>query len=113
MSSTFPLSLLYYYDSDHYDAYANRCLCCLFFSTIRLSSSSSLDIAHYTSSKVQCRTMAIETAMKSSAFGFLLAKLHFAQYLTRVPSAVSVVWMALVGATLAVVWRYIPIKDEK
>ncbi len=63
-------------------------------------------------SEVQCRTMAIETAMKSSAFGFLLAKLHFAQYLTRVPSAVSVVWMALVGATLAVVWRQIPV-DEK
>lgn len=62
--------------------------------------------------EVQCRTMAIETAMKSSAFGFLLAKLHFKQYLTRVPSAVSVVWMALVGATLAVVWRQIPVKDE-
>lgn len=62
--------------------------------------------------EVQCRTMAIETAMKSSAFGFLLAKLHFKQYLTRVPSAVSVVWMALVGATLAVVWRFIPVKDE-
>ena len=30
----------------------------------------------------------------------------------RVPPAVSVVWMALVGATLAVVWRFIPIKDE-
>jgi len=62
--------------------------------------------------EVQCRTMAIETAMKSSAFGFLLAKLHFAQYLTRVPSAVSVVWMALVGAVLAVVWRFIPVKEE-
>lgn len=62
--------------------------------------------------EVQCRTMAIETAMKSSAFGFLLAKLHFKQYLTRVPSAVSVVWMALVGATLAVVWRQIPVDDE-
>lgn len=63
--------------------------------------------------EVQCRTMAIETAMKSSAFGFLLAKLHFKQYGARVPSAVSVVWMALVGATLAVVWRFIPVKDEK
>lgn len=62
-------------------------------------------------SEVQCRTMAIETAMKSSAFGFLLAKLHFSQYLARVPSAVSVVWMALVGATLAVVWRFIPVKE--
>lgn len=64
-------------------------------------------------SEVQSRTMAIETAMKSSAFGFLLAKLHFKQYATRVPSAVSVVWMALVGASLAVVWRFIPVKETK
>lgn len=62
-------------------------------------------------SEVQCRTMAIETAMKSSAFAFLLAKLHFKQYGARVPPAVSVVWMALVGALLAVVWRFIPVKD--
>ena len=61
--------------------------------------------------ETQCRTMAIETAMKSSAFGFLLAKLHFSQFLARVPSAVSVVWMALTGATLAVVWRFIPVTD--
>lgn len=64
-------------------------------------------------SEVQCRTMAIETAMKSSAFSFLLAKLHFKQYGARVPSAVSVVWMALVGAILAVVWRNIPVDGEK
>lgn len=61
--------------------------------------------------EVQSRTMAIETAMKSSAFSFLLAKLHFAQYGARVPSAVSVVWMALVGAILAVVWRQIPVDE--
>lgn len=61
--------------------------------------------------ETQCRTMAIETAMKSSAFGFLLAKLHFKQYLARVAPAVSVVWMALVGATLAVIWRFIPVTD--
>jgi bile acid:Na+ symporter, BASS family len=61
--------------------------------------------------ETQCRTMAIETAMKSSAFGFLLAKLHFKQYGARVPSAASVVWMALVGATLAVIWRFIPVTD--
>ena len=59
------------------------------------------------------RTMAIETSMKSSAFGFLLAKLHFAAYLARVPAAVSVVWMAVTGSALAVVWRYIPVKEEK
>lgn len=61
--------------------------------------------------ETQCRTMAIETAMKSSAFGFLLAKLHFQQSAVRIPSAVSVVWMALVGASLAVVWRFIPVKQ--
>tara|TARA_B110000305_G_C19287627_1_gene562517 strand:+ start:344 stop:757 length:414 start_codon:yes stop_codon:yes gene_type:complete len=63
--------------------------------------------------EVASRTMAIETSMKSSAFGFLLAKLHFGQASARVPSAVSVVWMALTGSILAVVWRYIPVKQEK
>jgi BASS family bile acid:Na+ symporter len=61
--------------------------------------------------EVSSRTMAIETSMKSSAFGFLLAKLHFGDYAARVPSAVSVVWMALIGSLLAVVWRYIPVDD--
>jgi len=62
--------------------------------------------------EVSSRTMAIETSMKSSAFGFLLAKLHFGQYAARVPSAVSVVWMALTGSILAVIWRYIPVKED-
>mmetsp|Transcript_12084 Transcript_12084/g.20050 ORF Transcript_12084/g.20050 Transcript_12084/m.20050 type:complete len:394 (-) Transcript_12084:94-1275(-) len=61
--------------------------------------------------EVTSRTMAIETSMKSSAFGFLLAKLHFGDYAARVPSAVSVVWMALTGSILAVIWRYVPVKD--
>lgn len=60
------------------------------------------------------RTMAIETAMKSSAFSFLLAKLHFGQYAARVPPAVSVVWMALTGSMLAVYWRFRPVPaDDK
>ena len=59
------------------------------------------------------RTVAIETAMKSSAFGFLLAKLHFGNDLVQVPSAVSVVWMSLIGSTMAVIWRYIPIVKTK
>lgn len=62
--------------------------------------------------ETSCRTMAIETSMKSSAFGFLLAKLHMGAYLARVPSAVSVVWMAVTGSTLAVIWKYIPVKRE-
>jgi BASS family bile acid:Na+ symporter len=49
--------------------------------------------------------------MKSSAFGFLLAKLHFPGFLVRVPAAVSVVWMALVGSSLAVAFRAMPVKD--
>jgi BASS family bile acid:Na+ symporter len=54
--------------------------------------------------------MAIETSTKSSAFGFLLAKLHFGDYIARVPSAVSIVWLALI-VLLSVVWRYIPVKE--
>ena len=49
--------------------------------------------------------------MKSSAFGFLLAKLHFTAFLTRVPSAVSVVWMAVTGSSLAVFWKYQPVDE--
>jgi BASS family bile acid:Na+ symporter len=39
------------------------------------------------------------------AFGFLLASLHFGAFNVRVPSAVSVVWMAIVGSVLAVYWK--------
>ena len=75
-------------------------------------------IAGYTLPKVfgfgetSSRTMAIETSMKSSAFGFLLAKLHFGEYAARVPSAVSVVWMALTGSLLAVFWRGKPVDPD-
>ena len=50
------------------------------------------------------RTIAIGTEMKSAAFSFLLAKLHFGEYSVRVPSAVSVVWMALSGSILAAIF---------
>jgi len=52
-----------------------------------------------------CRTVAIETAMKSSAFGFVLAANHFGAFNVRVPAAVSVVWMAITGSVLAVYWK--------
>jgi len=64
-------------------------------------------------SETVCRTVAIETSMKSSAFGFLLAKLHFAEFMVRVPAAVSVVWMALVGSSLAVAFSFFPVNDDK
>jgi BASS family bile acid:Na+ symporter len=55
-----------------------------------------------------CRTFAIEFAMKSSAFGYLLATLHFPDFAVRVPSAVSIVWMTLIGSSLAVASRFFP-----
>lgn len=55
-----------------------------------------------------CRTFAIEFAMKSSAFGYLLATLHFADFAVRVPSAVSIVWMTLIGSSMAVASRFFP-----
>jgi BASS family bile acid:Na+ symporter len=58
-----------------------------------------------------CRTFAIEFSMKSSAFGYLLATLHFADFAVRVPSAVSIVWMTLIGSSLAVASRFFPPKE--
>ncbi|GAQ90282.1 bile acid-sodium symporter family protein [Klebsormidium nitens] len=55
------------------------------------------------------RTVSIECGMQSSALGFLLAQKHFSNPLVAVPSAVSVVCMALQGALIAVVWRNQPI----
>ncbi|OAY26648.1 sodium/pyruvate cotransporter BASS2, chloroplastic isoform X2 [Manihot esculenta] len=60
------------------------------------------------------RTISIECGMQSSALGFLLAKKHFTNPLVAVPSAVSVVCMALGGSALAVFWRNRPIPvDDK
>lgn len=55
-----------------------------------------------------CRTFAIEFAMKSSAFGYLLATLHFSDFAVRVPAAVSIVWMTLIGSSMAVASRFFP-----
>ncbi|CAI7773046.1 unnamed protein product [Closterium sp. NIES-54] len=60
------------------------------------------------------RTISIECGMQSSALGFLLAQKHFSNPLVAVPSAVSVVFMALGGSALAVFWRNNPLpKDDK
>lgn len=61
--------------------------------------------------EVVARTTAIETSMKSSAFSFLLATLHFGDPAVRVIPAISVVWMAIIGSSLATFWRNIPVKD--
>jgi bile acid:Na+ symporter, BASS family len=59
------------------------------------------------------RTVSIETGMQSAALGFLLAQQHFADPMVAVPSAVSVVFMAIGGSGLAVFWRGRPVTDEK
>lgn len=60
------------------------------------------------------RTISIECGMQSSALGFLLAQKHFTNPLVAVPSAVSVVFMALGGSAMAVYWRNVPIHfDDK
>lgn len=58
-----------------------------------------------------CRTLAIETSMKSSAFGFALARLHFGAFGVCVPPAVSAVWMAITGSALAAYWQGRPITE--
>lgn len=60
------------------------------------------------------RTISIECGMQSSALGFLLAQRHFTNPLVAVPSAVSVVCMALGGSALAVYWRTrsVPVDDK-
>lgn len=52
-----------------------------------------------------CRTVAIETAMKSSAVAYLLATLHFDNFLVRVPAAVSVIWSSIIGGAMAACFR--------
>eukprot|EP01025_Chloroclados_australasicus_P047934 TRINITY_DN5412_c0_g1_i4.p2 TRINITY_DN5412_c0_g1~~TRINITY_DN5412_c0_g1_i4.p2 ORF type:complete len:418 (-),score=54.13 TRINITY_DN5412_c0_g1_i4:576-1745(-) len=57
------------------------------------------------------RTVSIETGMQSAALGFVLAQKHFTDPLVAVPSAVSVVFMAVGGSALAVFWRGRPTKE--
>jgi BASS family bile acid:Na+ symporter len=59
------------------------------------------------------RTVAIETAMKSSAFGFVLASQDFGAFDVRVPPAVSVVWMSITGSVMAVYWKFLPLEEAK
>ncbi|KAK2357745.1 Sodium/pyruvate cotransporter bass2, chloroplastic [Trifolium repens] len=71
-------------------------------------------ISRFSFGESTSRTISIECGMQSSALGFLLAQKHFTNPLVAVPSAVSVVCMALGGSALAVYWRNSPIPiDDK
>ncbi|KAL3745056.1 hypothetical protein ACJRO7_014204 [Eucalyptus globulus] len=71
-------------------------------------------ISRFSFGESTSRTISIECGMQSSALGFLLAQKHFTNPLVAVPSAVSVVCMALGGSALAVFWRNKPIPiDDK
>ncbi|KAL8136435.1 hypothetical protein V2J09_002436 [Rumex salicifolius] len=71
-------------------------------------------ISRFSFGESTSRTISIECGMQSSALGFLLAQKHFTNPLVAVPSAVSVVCMALGGSALAVYWRNCPIPaDDK
>ncbi len=50
------------------------------------------------------RTIAIEVGMQNSGLGASLAKQHFADPLTAVPSAISAVFHSLIGSALAARW---------
>ena len=57
-------------------------------------------------------TLVLHAGMQSAALGFMLAQKHFAaEPMVAIPSAVSVVFMAVGGSALAVFWRNKPIRQ--
>lgn len=56
-------------------------------------------------STTAARTIAIEVGMQNSGLGAKLARTHFTDPLTAVPSAISAVFHSLIGSLLAAVWR--------
>ena len=65
--------------------------------------------AGYLCLNVSCKALCLPAGMQSAALGFLLAQKHFPDPMVAIPSAVSVVFMALLGSALAVYWRNKPI----
>lgn len=66
----------------------------------------------YTAARMSRRSgFVCGAGMQSAALGFMLAQAHFADAMVAVPSAVSVVFMALGGSALAVYWRNKPINE--
>lgn len=55
--------------------------------------------------KIRSRTISIEVGMQNSGLGVVLAKQHFINPLTPVPSAISSVFHSVIGSILAGYWR--------
>ncbi len=51
------------------------------------------------------RTISIEVGMQNSGLGAVLSRLHFANPLTAVPSAISSLVHSIIGSVLAWIWR--------
>ena len=56
-------------------------------------------------SPAAARTISIEVGMQNSGLGAKLARSHFSDPMTAVPSAISAVFHSLIGSLLAAVWR--------
>lgn len=56
--------------------------------------------------KIVARTVSIEVGMQNSGLGVVLARRHFADPLTAVPSAISSVFHSVIGSLLAGWWRW-------
>jgi BASS family bile acid:Na+ symporter len=60
---------------------------------------------------VVARTVSIEVGMQNSGLGSVLARAHFANPLTAVPSALSAVFHCVIGSALAAWWSRHPVVD--
>ena len=57
------------------------------------------------------RTVTIETMVKSPTLAYVLASKHFGPGVAAAPAA-SMVWLAAVGAGVAIAWRrLVPLED--
>mmetsp|Transcript_24006 Transcript_24006/g.55413 ORF Transcript_24006/g.55413 Transcript_24006/m.55413 type:complete len:330 (+) Transcript_24006:38-1027(+) len=60
-------------------------------------------------SECECRTVAIEVAMKNAVFASVLAASHFEDPAIKAPAAVSCIWCPIVAATMSAYWKARPL----
>ncbi|KAI3448348.1 hypothetical protein Pfo_005013 [Paulownia fortunei] len=61
----------------------------------------------------QRRAISIEVGMQNSSLGVVLATSHFTSPMVALPSAMSAVFMNIMGSSLGFFWRYIDPSDPK